>query len=114
VVAKASCYGGPFVLAARARLDDPRFEVCLFADAGIWPLARYGSAIALGRLAGTPGFSSVLGRRVRIAVDSAVATLTPGDEPLQADGDDMARLPVTIEVVPDALDLVVPRAGPYG
>jgi diacylglycerol kinase (ATP) len=114
VVAKARRYGGPFVMAARARLDDPRFEVCLFAEAGMWPLARYGWALARGRLAGTPGFTSVLGRRVRIAAAPSETDIHPAEEPLQADGDDMARLPVAIEVVPDALDLVVPRDGPYG
>jgi len=114
VVAKASRYGGPFVMAARARLDRPQFEVCLFAEAGPWPLARYGSALALGRLAGTPGFASVMGRRVRIAAAPGGGDTGPAAEPLQADGDDMARLPVVIEAVPDALDLVVPRDGPYG
>lgn len=113
VVAKASRYGGPFVMAARARLDEPCFEVCLFAEGGVRPLARYGWALALGRLAGAPGFSSVMGRRVRIAADPAAPALPPEAEPLQADGDDVARLPVAIEVVPDALDLVVPRGGPY-
>ncbi len=125
VVAKAGRYGGPFVMAARARLDQPRFEVCLFAEGGVWPAARYGSALALGRLAGSPGFKSVLGRRVRIAAaapapdapaaDSVAESVAEsGAEPLQADGEDVARLPVEIEVVPDALDLVVPRGGPYG
>ncbi|MDX1575393.1 MAG: diacylglycerol kinase family lipid kinase [Kiloniellales bacterium] len=112
VVAKAGRYGGPFVLATRARLDEPRFEVCLFARGGVWPLARHGSALLLGRLAATPGFTSVLGETVRIeAADmGGPATL----EPVQCDGDDMARLPVEIRVVPDALDLVVPKEGPYG
>jgi len=127
VVAKAGRYGGPFVMAARARLDQPQFEVCLFAEGGVWPAARYGSALALGRLAGSAGFKSVLGRRVRIAAaaaapeaeDSVTESVTesvaePVMEPLQADGEDVARLPVEIEVVPDALDLVVPRGGPYG
>ncbi|MEE8276438.1 MAG: diacylglycerol kinase family protein [Alphaproteobacteria bacterium] len=110
VVAKARRYGGPFVIAARARLDDPRFEVCLFARGGVWAMARYGSALVLGRLARSPGFSSVLGRRVRIAASPSEL----GEEPVQCDGDHMARLPVEVEVVPEALDLVVPRDGPYG
>ena len=41
-------------------------------------------------------------------------TLGDYNEILILDGDDMARLPVVIEAVPDALDLVVPRDGPYG
>jgi diacylglycerol kinase (ATP) len=114
VVAKAGHYGGPFVIAARARLDDPRFEVCLFAEGGPWAMARYGSAMALGRLARAPGFASVLGRRVRITAADPGPGARRVDEPVQCDGDDVARLPVKIEVVPDALSLVVPRDGPYG
>lgn len=114
VVAKASRYGGPFVLAARARLDEPRFEVCLFARGDAWPLARYGSALALGRLALAEGFTSVLGRRVRISASPAAPGELRQEEPVQCDGDDVARLPVEIEVVPEAFDLVVPRGGPYG
>ncbi|MDX1425428.1 MAG: hypothetical protein R3322_19940, partial [Kiloniellales bacterium] len=78
--------------------------------------ARYGSALALGRLAGSAGFKSVLGRRVRIAAAAPTPEAPPAPvaEPLQADGEDVARLPGEIAVVPDALDLVVPRGGPYG
>ena len=110
IVAKGSRYGGPFVVAKRARLDEPRFEVCLLDRTGFWPVTRYGLALVLGRLDRAPGFSSVLGERVRITAEGEA----PGTEPLQCDGDDMARLPVAIEVVPDALDLVVPPNGPYG
>ena len=109
VVAKAGRYGGPFLLAPRARLDEPHFEVCLFDRGGLGAMALYGSALVLGLLPRAPGFTSVLGERVRIS-----ALAAEGAEPLQCDGDDMARLPVEIEVLPDALDLVVPRAGRYG
>lgn len=110
IVAKASRYGGPFVVARRARLDQPRFEVCLFARGGLWAVGLYGLALALGRLERAPGFASVLGEKVRIAGGGEAQ----GTEPVQCDGDGMARLPVEIEVVPDALDLVVPPDGPYG
>ena len=111
IVAKASRYGGPFVVARRARLDQPRFEVCLLERAGFWAVARYGLALVLGRLERAPGFTSVLGEKVRVAADDGEPQ---GPEPVQCDGDDMMRLPVEIEVVPDALDLVVPKGGPYG
>ena len=114
VVAKAGHYGGPFVIAARARLDEPRFEVCLFAQAGPWAMARYAAALAVGQLARAPGFASVLGRRVRITAAAPGPGARRDEEPVQCDGDDVARLPVKIEVVPDALSLMVPRGGPYG
>ena len=114
IVAKASRYGGPFIVAREARLDDPRFQVCLFARGGLWATALYGLALALGRIEAAPGFTSVPGRKVRITAPASQSGDSSMAEPVQCDGDDMARLPVAIEVVPDALSLVVPRAGPYG
>jgi YegS/Rv2252/BmrU family lipid kinase len=114
IVAKASRYGGPFVVAREARLDDPRFQVCLFERAGFWAAGLYGLALALGRIEAAPGFTSVPGRKVRITAPASQSGDSSMAEPVQCDGDDMARLPVAIEVVPDALGLVVPRGGPYG
>jgi len=117
IVAKAAHYGGPFIVAREARLDDPRFQVCLFERAGFWPAGLYGVALALGRLDAAPGFTSVPGRKVRITAPPSGAgdpSPTKPAEPVQCDGDDMARLPVEIEVMPEALSLVVPREGPYG
>jgi YegS/Rv2252/BmrU family lipid kinase len=117
IVAKAAHYGGPFIVAREARLDDPRFQVCLFERAGFWPAGLYGVALALGRLDAAPGFTSVPGRKVRItapASQSGDPPPTKPAEPVQCDGDDVARLPVEVEVVPEALGLVVPREGPYG
>ena len=112
IVAKAAHYGGPFIVAREARLDAPRFQVCLFARGGLWAVGLYGVALALGRLDRAPGFTSVPGETVRIA--SADSKAGQPVEPVQCDGDDMARLPVEIAVVPDALSLVVPPDGPYG
>ncbi len=117
IVAKAAHYGGPFIVAKQARLDDPRFQVCLFERAGFWPAGLYGLALALGRLDAAPGFTSVPGRKVRItapASQSGDRPPTKPAEPVQCDGDDVARLPVKIEVMPEALSLVVPPDGPYG
>ena len=117
IVAKAAHYGGPFIVAREARLDDPRFQVCLFERAGFWPAGLYGVALALGRLDAAPGFTSVPGRKVRItapASQSGDRPPTKPAEPVQCDGDDVARLPVKIEVMPEALSLVVPPDGPYG
>jgi diacylglycerol kinase family enzyme len=74
-------------------------------------------ALALGRLDAAPGFTSVPGRKVRItapASQSGDPPPTKPAEPVQCDGDDVTRLPVEVEVVPEALGLVVPREGPYG
>lgn len=100
IVAKGRSYAGRFLLAPAARLEDPQFQVCLFERGGALAAAHYGLALALGRLARTPGFRIVPGRRVEID--------GPAGDPVQADGDIVAHLPVAIEIVPDALGLVMP------
>ncbi len=71
-------------------------------------------ALALGRLDAAPGFTSLPGRKVRITAPASQSGDPSLAEPVQCDGDAMARLPVDVEVVPEALSLVVPREGPYG
>src|SRR5262249_59859689 len=50
IVAKGHYYGGRYVCAPDARLDQPEFHVCLFERGGRWNAIRYALALALGRL----------------------------------------------------------------
>ncbi|MBL8710260.1 MAG: diacylglycerol kinase family lipid kinase [Rhodospirillaceae bacterium] len=102
IVAKGHYYGGRHVLAPAARLDAPRFEICLFEQRGRWHALRYALALSLGRLARAPGFRIVAGTHVTIN--------GPVDDPVQGDGDIIGHLPVTIDLAPAALALVMPRA----
>lgn len=54
----------------------------------------------MDRLTEEPDYRIVTGRKVRVE--------GPAGDPVQADGDVVAVLPVEIEVVPNALDLVIP------
>ncbi len=101
IVAKGHFYGGRFVCAPEARLEAPAFQVCLFARRGPWNALRYAAALGRGRLSRLPDVRILAARKVTIA--------GPTDDPVQGDGDIIARLPVTIELLPDALDLVMPR-----
>ena len=100
VVAKAHYYGGRYVVAPDARLEQPRFHVCLFERGGPLAAARYALALQMGRLPVLPDYRIVTGTQVRID--------GPAGDPVQADGDVIAHLPVEIEIVPDALSLVMP------
>lgn len=100
IVANGRFYGGRFVCAPLARLDAPEFQVCLFARAGRWHVLRYAAALAFGYL-------HRLGD-VAIVPASRVAVAEPSAEPVQGDGDVIARLPAQIEVLTDRLRLVVP------
>ncbi len=102
VIANGRHYAGDYVLAPDARLAEPRLHVCLFEKAGRAAAFRYALATQQGELTGLPDYRVVTGRKVRIE--------GPADDPVQADGDIVAALPVEIEAVPDALRLVMPAA----
>lgn len=100
IVAKGHFYGGRFVCAPAARLEAPEFQVCLFERGGRWNAIRYALALALGRLPRLGDYRIVPGRSVVIE--------GPAGDPVQGDGDIIARLPVSIELVAQPLRLVVP------
>src|SRR5262249_4555204 len=52
IIAHGRYYGGRFVVAPEARLDQPELHVCLFRRGGPWHTVRYALALALGRLPG--------------------------------------------------------------
>jgi YegS/Rv2252/BmrU family lipid kinase len=100
IVASARRYGGPFVCAPDAGLDDPVFRVCLFERSSRLALAGYVVALFAGFLPRMPGFRILPAGRVEIT--------GPAADPVQADGDVIARLGVTIERLPNALSLIFP------
>jgi YegS/Rv2252/BmrU family lipid kinase len=101
IVARGRFYAGRFVVAPDARLEAPEFQVCLFGRGGAWNALRYAAALGLGLLPRLRDYRIVPGREVTIE--------GPADDPLQGDGDVIARLPVSIKILPDALDLIVPN-----
>lgn len=100
IVAKGRYYAGRYLIAPEAKLTEAAFQVCLFERGGSLAALRYANAMRRGRLAEQPGY--------RILTAHRVAIEGPAGDPVQADGDIVAALPVTIEVVPDALQLVMP------
>lgn len=93
-------YGGPFLAAPRACLDQPGLEVVLLTGGGAWNTVRYGVALLLGRLSRLDDVRILSCRSLRIEGDSAA--------PVQADGDIVARLPVDISVAEACIELVYP------
>ncbi|WP_420345289.1 diacylglycerol/lipid kinase family protein [Pelagibius sp.] len=103
VVSNARFYAGRYLLAPDARIDEPRFHVCLFRYGDAFNTLRYALALQRDRLPVSRGFEIVSGQDIRIEGE--------GRAPLQADGDIVARLPVTIRPLPNALQMVT-SAGP--
>jgi diacylglycerol kinase (ATP) len=100
IVAKGRYYAGRFVIAPEARLDDPRFQVCLFARGSAFAICGYFLALALGRLHRHPDVRLVPGRE--IVIDG------PAGEPIQADGDPAGVLPLRAEIAAMTLAVIAP------
>ena len=100
LVTNAHFYGGSFIAAPAANLESPNFEVGLFERSGRVAAIGYALALALGFLPRLRSYRIHQARRVEIE--------GPAGEPVQADGDIIARLPVRIEALPAALALIFP------
>jgi YegS/Rv2252/BmrU family lipid kinase len=101
VVAKGHYYGGTFTCTPEARLDRPSFEVCLFRSGGGWNALRYAAGLVAGTLPRMRDIDIVTARDIRITGGAT--------EPVQADGEIVATLPVVITIVPQPLSIIVPR-----
>jgi YegS/Rv2252/BmrU family lipid kinase len=101
VIAKGHFYGGKFICAPHARLDDPAFEICLFKKGGRIGALRATVALTLGLLQRLPEIELVRGREIMISGADG--------EPVQADGDIAAKLPAQVRLGARAIPLIVPQ-----
>jgi diacylglycerol kinase family enzyme len=91
-------YGGDLEIARTIRLDDPEFEVVLFEGWLALAYLKYFYGIATNRLRGMHGVHIFRTGRLRMT----------GDALAHIDGEPMGPLPVELEIVPDALTLLMP------
>jgi diacylglycerol kinase (ATP) len=89
-----------FTVAPNARLDDGKFDVCVFSRFSRTELIRHFRSIAFGRRQFSPKVRSYLSARVQI---EGVHPL-----PCRADAEDLGTTPVTYQVKPGALRVVTP------
>lgn len=104
VVSNGVHYGGPFVFAPDADIRTPELHVCLFRSAGRIAEIRYMVGMLFGLLPGMSDFEIIPARHVTIESE----TSADGSEPVQADGDVLARLPADIAVARECLTMVMP------
>ena len=90
IVCNGRYYGGPFVAAPSAKLEDKCFQVILFENSGWHNVLRYGLALVTARLPRLPDVQIVPGKHIRISGRK--------NAPVQADGDVLTRLPAVIEI----------------
>lgn len=100
VIANGRYYGGTFVCAPDARLEDPTLHVCMFLTAGPLSALRYAAAMVLGRLQTLSDVRVVEGKRV--------AVLDGAGEPVQSDGDIVCALPLYAEADAGRIAVLVP------
>ncbi|HLI20451.1 MAG TPA: diacylglycerol kinase family protein [Stellaceae bacterium] len=98
VVARAHFYGGRFVLAPQARLDEPALHAVLFPASSRLAALRYMAGVVTGTLA----------RQCDVEVRRAAAIDLAGPEgaPVQIDGDVRAHLPASIRLAATPLAII--------
>jgi YegS/Rv2252/BmrU family lipid kinase len=102
IAANGRFYAGPFVVAPHADLAEATLELVLFHRAGRFAVLRYAMALFLGLL---PRLNDVTILRTRAATVTGDRAL-----PVQADGEIVGRLPVTIEIADQPVLLIQPEA----
>jgi diacylglycerol kinase family enzyme len=100
IAARSRFYAGPFVVAPRAGLDEKRLDLVLFHSAGRLAVLRYLGTLLLGRLARRHDVSIVRCRLASVAAIEPVA--------VQADGEIIGFLPVSLGIADRALQLIRP------
>lgn len=102
LVSKVRNYGGDLEIARDISLFDDCFEVVLFSGRNSLLYLKYLAGVTLRRVSGMRGVTVLRAREVELAGPAG------GRVYIQVDGEFAGRLPATVEVVPDALTLLVP------
>ena len=98
VVARAHFYGGRFVLAPEARLEQPALHAVLFPGASRLATLRYMAAVVTGRLQRQCDVEVRQAREIELA--------SPEGAPVQIDGDVRAHLPASIRLAAAPIALI--------
>jgi diacylglycerol kinase family enzyme len=95
-------YGGDFEIARETTLFDDAFEVVLFEGRHASRYVKYFAGMASNRLTGMSGVTVLRARELTVK--------DPEDRRvyIQVDGEFVGSLPAKIEIVPDALTLMIP------
>jgi diacylglycerol kinase (ATP) len=104
VVSNIRLYGGYLYIAPEARMDDGLLDVCCFQGHTVTTVLHLLWQVILGRHTQDRLVTYHKARRIEIR--------TAHPLPLHADGEPFGTTPATIEVLPRALNLLLPRTLP--
>lgn len=95
-------YGGDLEIARSIRLDQPEFELIIFEGSlAVWYL-KYFYGVLTNRLEGMKGVTVTRAKTIEL-------NHAKGESLAQIDGEPAGPLPATLQIVPDALTLLVPQ-----
>ncbi len=98
-IGKAASYGGDLTVTPRAQLEKPDFEICIInSRSRIRYLQLLSYAMRSGVPTGKPGVNFLRASRARAT----------GDANVQVDGELIGKLPMTFEIAPETIDVIVP------
>jgi diacylglycerol kinase family enzyme len=100
IAAKGRHYAGPFIVAPGADLAEPVLELVLLERRGRWAMLRYAAALFLGRVPRLGDIAIVRARQASVAGNRAL--------PVQADGEIVGELPITLAVADRPVLLIRP------
>ena len=104
VVSNIQLYGGLVKMTPEARLDDGLLDIRVFKGMGPAWVFRHVAGVFTNRHLRDPMVSHYQGRRVTV--------YTTEPFPIQLDGEPVETTPLSVEVVPKALRVLVPKAMP--
>jgi YegS/Rv2252/BmrU family lipid kinase len=104
-VANSKAYGGGMYMAPDASLEDGQFDVIIVGHVPKTRFLRLLPTVFKGEHVRQPNVLVLRGRTVQVSADRPFT--------MYADGDPIAELPVTVDVLPAAVRVMVPR-GPVG
>lgn len=97
IIGNMSRYGAFFQIFQEARPDDGLLDICCLNGVSHGRLLRYAWAAFQGKLDGLKDVAYYRGRQIMLEADEPI--------PFQIDGESWGKLPVTIEVKPQAVSL---------
>jgi diacylglycerol kinase (ATP) len=104
LVSNIQLYGGLVKMTPEARLDDGMLDIRIFKGMGPAWVFRHVAGVFTNRHLQDPMVTHYQGQRVTI--------YTREPYPLQLDGEPVGRTPVSVEVLPRALRVLVPEGAP--
>jgi YegS/Rv2252/BmrU family lipid kinase len=103
LISRVASYGGDFTIAAGAHLLDRQFEVVLFEGRRSALYLKYLAGVLTHRLEGMRGVTTFRSSRIQLCAPG-------GRVKVQADGEPSGFLPAVVEILPDALTVLLPDA----